>query len=466
MQQGSPDPARPPQPRDAQTLRRLVIADATSSRPPRSDAAGELCDRAVAALGAAGHTGAVDLALLFFTAHHGAELSVIERTIAARLNPAHLIGCSAEAVLGGAFELEGSPALSLLVIAARGGSVSVKTFSSADLPPSLARDDLEEHQPHDEDLATIARAAGIGPGHRATVLLADPFTTPIDAVLGALNMSRALASPHGAGPGAGTSTDSDHRRAPIVGGFASATNRPGGNTLLVDGRIVTTGCVGVSLSGAVRADCVVSQGCRPVGPNLIVTSAQGQFIRSLGGRPALTVLEEIIEGLDSPQRAALGGGLLVGRVVNEYKDHFGRADYLMRAVVGVMKQDNAIAVADKVRVGQTVRFHIRDAATAHEDLSMLLDAHALHGPPAGALVFTCNGRGSGLFGHPHHDAQAIQRAFQQDQPAEVKAKAGTAITFGPLIPLAGMFAAGEIGPVGDRSFLHGQTLCALLLRSP
>src|SRR6185295_15500117 len=106
----------------------------------------------------------------------------------------------------------------------------------------------------------------------------------------------------------------DHRRAPIVGGFASAApaNRPGGNTLLVDGRIVTTGCVGVSLAGAVRADCVVSQGCRPIGPNLVVTSAQGQFIRTLGGRPALRVLEEIIESLDGPRRSALGGGLMVG----------------------------------------------------------------------------------------------------------------------------------------------------------
>jgi small ligand-binding sensory domain FIST len=448
----------------------LIVVDASSCRPAAHDAVAEVCDRAIAALQAAGHNGPADLIFLFFTPHHTAQLGHIERTIATRLAPAHIIGCSAEAVLGGAFELEGAPALSMLAMVAPG--VSIRPFSSADLPPSLAQSELDDSQtpPPDHDLAAVAAATGIGPGHRATVLLADPFSTPIDAVLGALNTARALVNPHGSGPSAGGGrgwfADADHRRAPIVGGFASAANRPGGNTLLIDGRIATVGCVGVSLAGAVRAECLVSQGCRPVGPNLIVTSAQGQFIRTLGGRPALKVLEEVIESMDEPQRASLGGGLLVGRVVNEYKDHFGRDDYLMRAVVGVMKQDSAVAVADKVRVGQTVRFHIRDAATAHEDLAMLLDAQSLHEPPAGALVFTCNGRGTRLFDRPNHDAQAIQAAFQPDQPAEMKAKAGTAITIKPVLPLAGMFAAGEIGPVGDRAFLHGQTLCALLLRKP
>ncbi|MDP1662225.1 MAG: FIST N-terminal domain-containing protein, partial [Phycisphaerales bacterium] len=415
MQHGPQD--TPPQQQSPAAARGLIVVNAYTCRPPGADAAADLCDRASASLAAAGHAGPADLAFLFFTPHHAPDLASIERTIATRLSPGHLIGCSAETVLAGAFELEGTPAISLLALVMPG--VFAKTFSSADLPASLAQSELEDSPAHTDDLAAVASAAGIGPGHRATVLLADPFTTPIDAVLGALNTARALANPHGAGGGG---SDGDHRRAPIVGGFASAAARPGGNTLLVDGRITTSGCVGVSLAGALQAECIVSQGCRPVGPNLIVTRSQGQFIRSLGGRPALKVLEEIIESLNEPQRALLGGGLLVGRVVNEYKDHFGRADYLMRAVVGVMKQDNAIAVADRVRTGQTVRFHIRDAATAHEDLSMLLDAQALHGPPAGALVFTCNGRGTRLFSSPHHDSQAIQQAFQQDEPAEMKAK--------------------------------------------
>lgn len=436
-----------------------VIADAFSCERSTPDAVTELCDRLIESLANKGHSGPPDLVFLFFTPHHASQLALVERTIASRLAPGHIVACSAEALLCGPFEFEAVAAISALACVLPG--VQVKTFSSADLPPSLAQAELDETTPQEADLATVAHATGIGPGHRATILLADPFSTPIDAVLGSLNSARALASPHGAAP-----SDGDHRRAPIVGGFASAANRPGGNTLMVDGRITTSGCVGVSLAGAIRADSVVSQGCRPIGPNLIVTSAQGQFIRTLGGRPALAVLEEIIQSLDQPQRAALGGGLMVGRVVNEYKDHFGRADYLMRAVVGVIKQDSAVAVADKVRVGQTVRFHMRDAATADEDLAMLLDAQALHEPPAGVLVFTCNGRGTRLFAGPHHDAQAIQKAFQQDQPAEIKAKAGTAITILPGLPLAGMFAAGEFGPVGDRAFLHGQTLSALLLRKP
>ncbi|MFT3684993.1 MAG: FIST N-terminal domain-containing protein [Phycisphaerales bacterium] len=465
MQHGQ-EPPSPPFPSGVQTpstAARLLIADASSCRDDARAAADELCDRVIATLAASGFTGPADLIFLFLTPHYAASLAVIEQTIATRLAPGHIVAATTSAVLAGEFELEGAHGLSMLACVLPG--VRITPFCSADLPPDLARTEIDESPTAEADLAAVAAATGIGPGHRATVLIADPFTTPIDGLLSALNNARALANPHGAGPATG---DGDHRRAPIVGGFASAApaNRPGGNTLMIDGRILTTGCVGVSLSGSLRADCVLSQGCRPIGPNLIVTSAQGQFIRGLGGKPALHVLEEIIESLDGPGRAALGGGVMVGRVVNEYKDHFGRDDYLMRAVVGVMKEDRAIAIADRVRPGQTIRFHVRDALTAHEDLAMLMDAQALHESPAGALVFTCNGRGTPLFQTPHHDAQAIQNAFRQDQPAEMKAKAGTPINLRPTFPLAGMFAAGEFGPVGNHTYLHGQSLCALLLRRP
>ena len=34
------------------------------------------------------------------------------------------------------------------------------------------------------------------------------------------------------------------------------------------------------------------------------------------------------------------------------------------------------------------------------------------------------------------------------------------------VPLAGFFANGEIGPIGDEGFVHGQTACLALFRDP
>ena len=151
-------------------------------------------------------------------------------------------------------------------------------------------------------------------------------------------------------------------------------------------------------------------------------------------------------------------------MINEHKDRFGRGDYLMRAVTGVSEADGEVLVADHLRVGQTVRFHVRDAQTASEDLEMLLDAQALHGPPAGCLLVTCNGRGTRLFSEQSHDARHVQKAFLE-QAAEDRARAGQSVSPGNPIPLAGFFAAGEIGPVGDGVFLHGQTACAVMFRA-
>ena len=87
-----------------------------------------------------------------------------------------------------------------------------------------------------------------------------------------------------------------------------------------------------------------------------------------------------------------------------------------------------------------------DGTTAAEDLSLALDETLAGAPgaPAGALLFTCNGRGSHMFETPDHDALALEDAL--DAPA------------------GGFFCAGEIGPVGDRNFLHGHTASIAIIR--
>lgn len=420
----------------------------------------EACHRAASALAdAGGRRGSCDVAFVAFSPHHVAGAPAMIREITRTLAPRALIGVSAEAVISGGLELEAVPGVSVMAMSLPG--VRVKPFSLDDLPLSLHADEPTARLDDEEsDLASIGQGAGIGPGHRATILLADPFTAPVEALLPRLARARALAAPAGAG-----ARDADNRNGPILGGMASAAPRRGGNALLLNDRVLRDGLVGLSLSGAIRADAVVSQGCKPLGPNLIVTSAKGPLIRTLSGRPALAVVHDIINELGEADKQLLARGLMLGRVVDEYKERFGRSDYLIQAVTGVSKDDGAIVLAGRPRVGQTVRFHARDARTADEDLAMLLDAQAIHGRPLGVLLFTCNGRGTRLFEHPHHDAMSIQRAFADPEAAESRAKGGFEAGVVPLVPLGGFFAAGEIGPVGDGVFLHGHTACAAVFRA-
>jgi small ligand-binding sensory domain FIST len=179
----------------------------------------------------------------------------------------------------------------------------------------------------------------------------------------------------------------------------------------------------------------------------VVTKADRNVILELGGVAALVQLRQLFGELSPEDQQLVQHGLHVGQVISEYQDRFGRGDFLVRNVQGIDTDQNAIAIGDYVRVGQTVQFHVRDAATADEDLSSLLTSAetAQMAAVRGALVFTCNGRGTRLFDEPHHDAQSLARHFD--------------------VPAAGFFAQGEIGPVGGKNFLHGFTASIALFRA-
>ena len=217
-------------------------------------------------------------------------------------------------------------------------------------------------------------------GARSLLLVADPFTFPVDALLDELARTQ---------PGLA-----------VVGGMASAANAPGDNRLLVDESSSTDGAVGVLLAEDVSPQAVVSQGCRPIGRPYIVTRADGHMIYELGGRPALERLLTTLERLPPGDRHLAEQGLHCGVVIDETKDQFERGDFLIRGVLGVDRATGAVAVGDNPAVGSTVQFQVRDAASADEDLHALLTGRAARG----ALVFTCNGRGRRLFGTPDHDA--------------------------------------------------------------
>jgi len=340
-----------------------------------------------------------DLALVFAGP---ANLEHAEEGLAAvreRLRPGALAGCGAQGVLGAGREIE-----------AGGVCVWAAAFEVGEAEPFHA-EALDT-----DDAVTVAGMPDLH-GADAAILLADPFTFPAEPLLGALA--------------------DEHPGVPVVGGIASAG--PGPAALLCEEGPVAGGAVGAVLRGVELHPCV-SQGARPVGPEMVVTGAEENVIHELASQPALERIKQAIGELDAHERALAGAGLLLGIVVDPNKPEYERGDFLVRGLVGVEEDTGALAVAAGVHVGQAVRMHVRDAASAHEDLLHALDreAESLEGPPAGALLFTCNGRGEGMFGVPDHDARAVAEAFAN-------------------APTGGFFCAGEIGPVGGRSFVHGFT---------
>jgi small ligand-binding sensory domain FIST len=173
---------------------------------------------------------------------------------------------------------------------------------------------------------------------------------------------------------------------------------------------------------------------------MTITAAEANLIGGLASKPAVERLGEVIAALPDEERELVQRGVLLGIVIDENRPEHGRGDFLVRPIIGADRDSGALAVGEEVRVGQTVRLHVRDAASADEDLreSLRVQAQALgDGGAAGALLFTCNGRGSHMFEVPDHDASAIEDSLGA--------------------PAAGFFCAGEIGPVGGRNFLHGFT---------
>jgi small ligand-binding sensory domain FIST len=345
---------------------------------------------------------APDLALVFASGEHlGAPEEALEQ-VHRVLAPGALAGCAAGGVLGDARELESGTALAVWA-ASFGGDGRVTPFHATI-----------------EDLGEEAIVEGLPPLEDSSglLMLTDPYSFPTEVVLGLIAEQA---------PGV-----------PVLGGIASAHGPAG--PLFVDGEAHDQGAVGVSLEGVEVLPCV-SQGAAPLGRELTITAAEGNIIHELAGRPALQMVEQIVSELSPRERGLLGGGLLIGIVVDSGKPEYGQGDFLVRGVLGADPESGSLAVGAPVRIGQVVCLHARDARSADEDLrrALRLQVEALAGgTPAGALLFSCNGRGRAMFGLSDHDAEAVHREF------------GGA-------PAAGFFAAGEIGPVGGRSFLHGFT---------
>jgi small ligand-binding sensory domain FIST len=359
------------------------------------DAFAEAAARAALGLGGA----PCDVALVFAGQDNLGHASAGLDAVHDRLHPAALAGCGAQGVVGTRREVETG---GVVVWAASLGAGSAEAFHLEAMPAGENRLLIAGMPDLDDD--------------EALVMFVDPYTFPAEALLSEIAESS---------PGV-----------PVVGGLAAAESAPA--ALFHDRSVAPTGAVGIVLSD-VAVNCTVSQGASPIGPEMVVTACDGNVIEELASRPALDRLMDAIQGELSPDEQALATqGLLVGIVIDENRPDYTRGDFLVRALMSVDETERTITIGERVRIGQTVRLHVRDAASADIDLRDALEraARELPGPAAGALMFTCNGRGSHMFGSAGHDVDALAREI------------------GPA-PAAGFFCAGEIGPVGARSFVHG-----------
>ena len=352
----------------------------------------------------------VDLGFIFASAHYEEELQRLALELHELLRARTFVGVTAEGVIHADQEYESQPALA--VWAANMPDVTVRSFH-------LAESDLERLQDPEPFRDHVGAPADVDPNF---ILLGDPFT--FSATPGLVTLLDQLNHVY---PGR-----------PVLGGMASAADEPGQNLLVFDGYTLRHGMVGVALWGNINLEMVVSQGCRPIGRHLVVTRADGNIIHELSGQPPLEVVKQLLVNAPARDRLLLQRrGLLVGYAINEYQKEFTQGDFLIRLPIGFDPESGAMAINDLIRTGQTVQFQVRDESSATNDLDHAL-ARERDRPAAGALLFTCNGRGTRLFNHRSHDARMIYDACG-------------------ALPMAGFFAAGEIAPIGRRSFLNGQT---------
>ncbi len=363
-------------------------------------ATGEIVGRVLETLGVQ-----PDIAVLFTSGEHVGNTDEIAAAVVELLNPAAFIGTTAVSVAAGEREIEEETAAVLWV-----GSLG---DTEAPRARAVRLGGVPDPTADDEALAAALDEVHTA-GNLSMVVLADPYSYPVDAALG-----------HWAELWPNVS---------VLGGLSSGAPMPGGNRIVVDGSVHRAGAAALIVGGSANVTHLVSQGCRPIGQPYIITEAEGNVVRSLGGMPPFERLQQMFSKLDPADQRLVQRGLHVGRVTDERKIDFQRGDFLIRGVLGADRDSGAIAIGDEAPIGATVQFHVRDAHTADEDLRAAL-AHSQQ--TEGALLFTCNGRGTHLFDAPHHDAAALV----DHTSAEV----------------AGMFCAGEIGPVGSRSYVHGFT---------
>ncbi|MGB3207460.1 MAG: FIST N-terminal domain-containing protein [Crinalium sp.] len=399
-------------------------SNALSKRASLEAAVAEVVDRAQSSLGIG-----ADLGLVFISSAYASEYPRLMPLLQEKLNLPALIGCGGGGIIGinsqgEAQEVEGETALSLTLMHLPGVEVSTFHISADSLP------DMDS--PPDAWVELIDVPLQLAPQF---ILLSDAFGSKINDLLEGLDFAY---------PGSVK-----------VGGLASSGSAGMGSGLFCNYKLYREGTVGVALTGNIAIETIVAQGCRPIGQTYQVTKGDRNIILEVveddsgdivvnnkQSQTSLEALRDVIENLSEADRELAQHSLFIGLAQNAFKQELGHGDFLIRNLLGVDPRVGAVAIGDRVRTGQRIQFHLRDAQTSAEDLEFLLQRYqqdlADHATTAGALMFSCMGRGEGLYGQPNFDSRLFRRYLKD-------------------IPIGGFFCNGEIGPVGSSTFLHGYT---------
>jgi small ligand-binding sensory domain FIST len=383
----------------------MKAASAFSNNPDWEKAITEVLVQTKAVIGNA----PVHLALVFINSAFQRHYADILARIRSTAKPTVLAGCSGYGVVGQATEIEGRPALSLLLLSLPDAELTATHFTQGQIE--------ESNGPAFWHLET-----GVLPDDaNAWLLFADPFQTDCERLLRELNEA--------------------YPDKPVVGGLASAMHGEQATHVFLDDKVFNHGAVGIAIGGGVTLLPVVCQGCTPIGEPWTITRAERNIIHEIGSQPAFRVLVNTVQSLPPALQKRAQHNLFIGLVLNEYQEEYQRGDFLIRNLLGVDPQSGAIAVAALPRTGQTLQFQLRDAEAADEEIRTALSKVAsktADTPPVAGLLCCCNGRGTNLFERPNHDAGVVAEKFRG-------------------LPLTGFFCNGEIGPVGDKNYLHGFT---------
>lgn len=367
-----------------------------------------------------------DLGLVFISAAFASELSRLLPLLQEKLAIPNLVGCSGGGVVGmqgqAPVEIEREAALSLTLASLP--DVEIHTFHVS----QQALPDLDSPPESWIDLVGVAPR-----DNPQFILIADSMSAGVNDLLQGLDFA--------------------YPQSPKVGGLASLDSFSRGGSLFINRNRYEDGCIGLALSGNVALDTIVAQGCRPIGAPYWVAEAERNVLLKLEeadgdveGSP-LDILQNLLETLNDAERQLAQHSLFIGIAQDSFKSSLEPGDFLIRNLLGVDPKTGAIAVGDRLRVGQRVQFHLRDAASAAEDLENLLTHYQQSTTPAGALMFACVGRGKGLYQEPNFDSRLFSRYLKQ-------------------VPLSGFFCNGEIGPIGGATFLHGYTSVFGICRQP
>lgn len=357
-----------------------------------------------------------DLGLLFISSRYRAAVVDLWPVLKEELRIKHLLGCTGGGVIGGGRELEEQPGVSLTAAVLPDVNITPFYIQQENLPDGDAAPKAWRDLVH------------VTPEQKPSFLiLSDPFSIDSDALVAGLDFAFPLSIK--------------------VGGLASGGQNVNQNLLMSEEKIISKGAVGVALSGDIFVEAVVAQGCRPIGEPLTVTQCDTNVLVSVNNQPPLAYIQELYEKLEPRDKELLQSSLFIGLLMDPFKKDPKQGDFLIRNIVGLDQPKGILAIGANLRPGQTVQFHLRDAATSREDLNLMLSnsesaklkSMAAGNPSqSGAMLFSCLGRGRRLYGEPDHDSALFKSVIGD-------------------IPVGGFFCNGEIGPVGGKTYLHGYT---------